>query len=95
MYPEFPTGNGQIDLLITYQNTRYGVELKSYTNEREYYEALEQAARYGKHLQLQEISLISFVEYVNEETRQKYEKTHVDNATGVKVIPIFVETGIE
>jgi len=33
------------------------------------YEALEQAAQYGKQLRLPEISLISFVEYVDEHTR--------------------------
>ncbi|MCP4220656.1 MAG: hypothetical protein GY765_38870, partial [bacterium] len=27
--PEFPTGNGKIDLLITYAGKRYGIELKS------------------------------------------------------------------
>ena len=93
VYPEFPTGNGKIDLIIIFHDTRYGLELKSYSNEREYYEALEQAAHYGKQLQLSEISLISFVEYVDEQTRQKYEVEYVDNATGVKVAPIFVETG--
>ncbi len=93
VYPEFPTGNGQIDLLVIYRGARYGVELKSFTSESEYYHALEQAARYGKQLQLPEISLISFVEYVSEETRRKYEVDTVDKASGVTVIPIFVETG--
>ena len=93
VYPEFPTGNGKIDLIITYHDTRYGLELKSYSNEREYYEALEQAAHYGKHLHLPEISLISFVEYVDDQIRQKYEVEYVDNATGVKVVPMFVQTG--
>jgi hypothetical protein len=93
VYPEFPTGNGKIDLLIHYHGTRYGLELKSYSNEREYHEALTQAAQYGKELQLPEISLISFVEYINEETRKKYEVNYMDTATGVTVIPIFVETG--
>jgi hypothetical protein len=95
VYPEFPTGNGQIDLLIKYQNTLYGLELKTYTNEREYHEALEQAARYGKNLQLPEISLISFVEYIDEEHRKTYEVDYVDEDTGVKVTPIFVETARE
>jgi hypothetical protein len=93
VYPEFPTGNGQIDLLIKHENTRYGLELKSYTNEREHHEALAQAARYGKQLGLLEISLISFVEYIPEETRKTYEIECVDKNTGVKVNPIFIETG--
>lgn len=94
VYPEFPTGNGKIDLMISYYDTRYGLELKSYTDESKYYEALDQAAKYGKQCHLTEIWLISFVEYVDEATRQKYEVEYVDKTTGVKVTPIFVETGI-
>ncbi len=93
VYPEFPTGNGKIDLIITYQGKRYGLELKSYTNEREYYEALDQAAKYGKESDFSEVWLISFVEYVDETTRQKYEQEYIHKETDVKVIPIFVETG--
>ncbi len=93
VYPEFPTGNGKIDLIITYYDTRYGLELKSYTDESEYYEALDQAAKYGKTLELPEIWLISFVEYVDETTRRKYEVEYIDQDTGVKVMPLFVETG--
>jgi len=93
VYPEFPTGNGKIDLIIKYHNTTCGLELKSYTDETGYYEALDQAAKYGKQLQLNEISLILFVEYVDDENRSKYEKEYVDAETGVSVIPIFVETG--
>ena len=93
VYPEFPTGNGKIDLLITYDSNIYGLELKSYTNERGYYDALEQAARYGKQLTLTKIWLLSFVEYVDDVIRQKYEVEYVDQTTGIKVMPLFVETG--
>ncbi len=93
VYPEFPTGNGKIDLIIRYDGKQYGLELKSYTNEREYYEALDQAAKYGKEFDFSEVWLISFVEYVDDATRQKYENAYLHKETGVKVIPIFVETG--
>ncbi len=93
VYPEFPTGNGKIDLIITYYGISYGVELKSYSTESEYYEALEQAVKYGKHIHLDEIWLISFVEYVDDATRQKYEAEYVNTKIGVKVMPLFVETG--
>jgi hypothetical protein len=78
--PEFPTGNGMIDLILTYGNNRYGLELKSFSNERNYTEALKQASKYGKRLELDEIFLVVFVEYSG-------------TGTGVKVIPIFIETG--
>ncbi len=93
VYPEFPTGNGKIDLIIRYDGKQYGLELKSYSNEREYYEALDQAAKYGKEFGFPEVWLISFVEYVDDATRQKYEKAYLHKETDVKVIPIFVETG--
>ena len=55
--------------------------------------SMDQAAKYGKQWRLEEIWLISFVEYVDDATRQKYEVTYVDQETGVKVMPLFVETG--
>ena len=91
--PEFPTGNGKIDLLIEYRGKMYGIEVKSYTDESGYHEALDQAADYGKKLGLPEIALVFFVEYVDADNRKKYEKDYQDKETGVKVMPVFVETG--
>jgi hypothetical protein len=93
VYPEFPTGNGKIDLIIKYKGKVYGLEVKSFTNDSEYREALTQASRYGKELSLTEIALVCFVEYIDEENRNKYETAYVDDATGVAVTPIFVTTG--
>lgn len=93
MYPEFPTGNGKIDLIVTYQGRTYGIEVKSYTDELAYQTALRQAAAYGGQLQLKEITLVFFVEYVDDANRQKYEKTFRDEASGVVVTPVFVATG--
>lgn len=93
VYPEFPTGNGKVDLIITYGQQMYGLELKSYTNERNYRAALKQAARYGGQLGLTEIALILFVEYVDDQNRSRYEAVYVDEETGLTVRPIFVETG--
>ncbi len=92
VYPEFPTGNGKIDLIIHCQGKVYGLEVKSYTDASGYKEALTQAARYGRELKLSEISLAFFVEYVDDANRQKYEVTYVDQETGVTVFPMFVET---
>ncbi len=93
VYPEFPTGNGKIDLIITYKKIIYGLELKSYTNASKYNEALEQAAKYGKQLGLDEIFLVVFVEYIDDTNRTKLEKVYQDQATGVTVTPVFGETG--
>jgi len=53
----------------------------------------DQAARYGKQLGLAEIPLIFFVEHIDDTNREKYEKAHTDEESGVRVTPIFVDTG--
>ena len=93
VYPEFPTGNGQIDILIKHKERSYGVELKSFTNDSDYRDALTQAARYGKSLGLSEITLALFAEAVPDEVRAKYEAPYADQATGVIVLPALIETG--
>jgi len=94
VYPEFPTGNGKIDIIIRYKEKVYGIELKTYTDESGYKNALIQAAGYGKQLGLSEIYLVFFVEYIDDENRLRYEADYQDKTTGVKVMPIFAETGM-
>lgn len=93
VYPEFPTGNSKIDLIIKYGGKVYGLEVKSYTTRKDYQDALLQAARYGKQLHLTEISLVIFVESIDEKHRNMYEAAYLDQDTGTTVFPIFVETG--
>ena len=92
VYPEFPTGNGQIDLLIRYQGQVYGMELKSFTSDFDYRAALQQAARYARQLQLATITVVFFVEAVDDETRAQYEVPYHDAASGVSVEPLLVTT---
>ncbi|MDM8527315.1 AAA-like domain-containing protein [Anaerolineales bacterium HSG24] len=93
VYPEFPTGNGQIDLIINYANQVYGLEIKSFSTTHEYNKALDQAARYGKSLGVNEITLGFFVETIDETNRKKYEVVYQDTTTGVTVKPVFVVIG--
>jgi hypothetical protein len=93
VYPEFPTGNGKIDLIIKYADQIYGLELKSYVDAYEYHNALKQAAGYGQQLQLSRISLIFFVEAIDEDNRTRYEAVYLDKERGVTVEPVFVATG--
>lgn len=91
--PEFPTGNGKLDLLIHHAGQRYGVEVKSFSDHYEYQKALLQATRYAQQLGLATITLLLFIEAVDEANRQKYEAVYQDPVTGVIVTPIFVVTG--
>ncbi|MCK5056383.1 MAG: AAA-like domain-containing protein [Candidatus Aminicenantes bacterium] len=93
VFPEFPTGNGKVDLIIRYAGRIYGIELKSYTNEWSYKEAIKQASKYGKQLKLTEIFLVFFVENIDEKNRKKYEADCTDEKTKVIVKPLFVATG--
>ena len=93
IYPEFPTGNGKIDLFVKYAGKTYGIEVKSFRNRPSYKEALIQAALYGKQLSLKEISLIFFIEHIDEENRKILETDYNDPDTGVTVLPVFVATG--
>ena len=93
VWPEFPTGNGKIDILIEYAGQRYGLEVKSYLDAYEYRRAVGQAARYGRSLGLGEITLAFFIEAIDDDNRARYEVTHHDEETGVTVRPVFVETG--
>jgi hypothetical protein len=90
--PEFPTGNGKVDLLIRYQVKLYALEVKSFSNIRLYREALDQAARYAKSLGLADISLVFFIEMLDKKNREKYQAVYKDDSTGVTVTPIFIET---
>ncbi len=88
---EFPTGNGQIDLIIRYVGQVFGIEVKSYSDKTEYKKGLVQAARYAKKLGLTEITLALFVEAAPEVERRKYEVDYQQD--GVTVKPVFVEVG--
>jgi hypothetical protein len=93
VYPEFPTDNVKIDLIVRYAGTTYGIEVKSFTNRYGYRDALQQAACYGQQLGLTEITLALFVEAVDDANRARYEAVYVDENTGVTVTPVFVSTG--
>ncbi len=93
IYPEFPTGNGKVDILVQYSNKLYGIEVKSFTNVYGYQRALDQAAKYASRLKLPEITLVFFTEYVTDESIKKFEVDYLDEETKVKVVPVFVAVG--
>lgn len=91
--PEFPTGNGRVDLLIRRAGQTYALEVKSYRSPGGYRDALRQAAKYAGELELSEIALAFFVEAIDDARRTQYEVVYLDDETGVRVIPTFVATG--
>lgn len=93
VWPEFPTGNGKIDLMIKHGGQLYALEVKSYKDEPAYHQAVQQAARYGKSLNLDVIYLVVFVERVPDDVREKYEGGCFDEEAEVRVMPVFVAMG--
>ena len=93
IYPEFPTGNGKVDILIQYSNKFYGIKVKSFTNVYRYKQALDQAAKYADRLKLGEITLVFFTEYITDEAIEKFEVDYFDEKNQVKVVPVFVAVG--
>jgi hypothetical protein len=87
--PEFPTGNGKIDLILKYKNRVYALELKSFRDMYDYRRGIDQAADYGKQLNLEEIVLLVFVELQEDELK---ELEQVIEKPGIKVtvIPIGI-----
>ncbi len=71
--PEFPTGNGKIDLLIKYKGRCYGLELKSFSDFTELRKSVQQASAYGKSLGLAAITLVVFLELpMPDERKEEY-----------------------
>lgn len=92
VFPEFPTGNGKIDLLIRYGDRRYALELKSFKDRYAYKKALARAGEYARQLELDRIYLIFFIESIDEENRSRLEVAFRDEEAGTEVVPFFVET---
>jgi hypothetical protein len=93
VFPEFPTGNGKVDILIRRAGKLYALELKSFKDRYAYKLAIHRSAEYAIQLGIQNIFLIFFIESIDEENRQALEAPHRDEGTGIDVQPIFVETG--
>ncbi|NIM80923.1 MAG: hypothetical protein GTN53_21560 [Candidatus Aminicenantes bacterium] len=83
--PEFPTGNGKIDLILKYREKIYALELKSFKEMYDYRKGIDQAAEYGRRLGLKEIVLLIFVELSEEEVKELEQEIE---KPGIKVIVI-------
>ncbi|HLP58087.1 MAG TPA: AAA-like domain-containing protein [Candidatus Deferrimicrobium sp.] len=85
--PQFPTGNGKIDLLLKYRGNIHALELKSFKDKYRFEKGIEQAAQYGKQLALKEIAYLVFVELGREEAKQLEQEV---DKNGVKVIVLSI-----
>ncbi len=73
--PEFPTGNGKIDLLIRHGDRLYGLELKSFSQLHILEQSIVQASEYGRSLGLDEITLVIFSDRpIPDQIQERYTK---------------------
>jgi len=91
--PEFPTGNGKVDLLIKMDGKNFGLELKSFVDVYILKSTIKQAALYAKQLKMNEFYLVIFIESIDDTNRTKYEIANLDEETGVTIHTVFVVTG--
>jgi len=87
--PQFPTGNGKIDLILKYREKVYALELKSFKDMYGYEKGIAQAAAYGRQLGLKEIVLLVFVE-LSQEDAKPLEKEVTRGDIKVTVLPVGV-----
>ena len=85
--PQFPTGNGKIDLILKYRGKIYALELKSFKNMHTYEKGIDQAAEYGRQLGLKEIVFLVFVELTQEEAKPLEQEV---DRSGIKVVVLPV-----
>jgi hypothetical protein len=87
--PEFPTGNGKIDLILKYRKNTYALELKSFSDMSDFRKGIGQASDYGRQLGLKEIAFLVFIELSAEEAKQ-LEKVVEQNGVTVTVLPVGI-----
>jgi hypothetical protein len=85
--PQFPTGNGKVDLILKYREKIYALELKSFKDMYTFEKGIEQAAEYGRRMGLKEIVFLVFVELSEEEAKQLEKKIE---KPGIKVTVLSV-----
>jgi hypothetical protein len=64
--PEFPTGNGKVDLHIVYEGKKGIIEVKSFTNLKDSGLARKQAAAYAKQTGYPDVTIAMFAPFTDE-----------------------------
>ena len=86
--PEFPTGNGKVDIHLDCDGRRGIIEVKSFTNVSEVHHAQLQAAAYAAKLGLDAVTLALFVPTDDEAVLEKLSTQTEQNGVTVCVAAI-------
>jgi len=86
--PEFPTGNGRVDLHLRCKDRQAVIEVKSFRNQAELGHSREQAAEYARKLGLPSVTLAVFVPVEDENILSELSGTHAIEGIQVAVVAI-------
>lgn len=86
--PEFPTGNGQVDLHLRAGEKQGLIEVKSFTSAAALIKDRQQAARYAKRMGLMQVTLAIFIPVEDEQVLQALSVTEKADDVTVSVVAI-------
>ena len=90
--PEFPTGNGKVDIHVRCGGREAIIEIKVFQNMKKTAKAREQAAGYARQLKLERVTLALFVPVIDEVVLQKLSGTTVID--GVTAHTVAISFGV-
>ena len=86
--PEFPTGNGTVDIHLEYYDKRSVIEVKSFTDTYQAKEAMKQAAAYGKKLEFDSVTVAMFAPFTDQDILAKLSDVQVIENVNVTMVAI-------
>jgi hypothetical protein len=86
--PEFPTGNGKVDLHIEYQKKKGIIEVKSFTNANDAKLARKQAANYAKKTGYPDVTIAMFAPFTDEDVLKQLSARETIDGIDVTVVVI-------
>jgi hypothetical protein len=86
--PEFPTGNGRVDLYLKCREKRGIIEVKSFMNAADFKVAKHQAAKYAKQVGLITVTVALFVPMEEEEVLSRLSGKEIIEGVQVAVVAI-------
>ena len=86
--PEFPTGNGKVDLHIEYQGKKGIIEVKSFTNANDAKLARNQAAEYARQTGYPDVTLAMFAPFTDEDVLDQLSVRETIDGIDVTVVVI-------
>jgi len=86
--PEFPTGNGKVDLHVEYEDRKGIIEVKSFTNAKDAILARTQAAKYARQTGYPSVTIAIFVPFTDETVLDQISVTETINEIIVNVVAI-------